>query len=194
MANQKNIEAKAAKAMEIQQKLADSQSVVVVDYRGYTVEEVVELRASMRKAGVEYLVLKNSIVERAAQQGNMDEAFLAYLKGPSAFAFGGEDVVAPAKIIKDFIKKTKKGEIKGGIINGVVSDAKAMDALADLPPRDVLIARVLGSIKAPISGLAIALNAIKEKAESAGAATAQEVWAPKTAEVAEASDAGTAEA
>lgn len=165
MANQKIIDSKAAKVVEIKEKIEKAQSIAVFDYRGLTVEEDTALRTSMRKANVEYVVLKNSLVERAAKQAGIEDSFVQYLAGPSAFAFGYEDAVAPAKILKDTIKKTKKCEIKGGVINGKVSDAKAMDALADLPPKEVLIARILGSMKAPISGLAIALNQIKEKLE-----------------------------
>ena len=84
------------------------------------------------------------------------------LKGPSAFAFGYNDAVAPAKIIKDAIKKYKKCAVKGGLINGVVSSPADMDALADLPSREVLIARMLGSMMSPISGFARVLNAIAE--------------------------------
>lgn len=166
MANAKIIEMKAKQVAEVQEKIAKAQSVVVFDYRGLSVSEVTALRNEMRKAGVEYVVLKNSIVERAAKEAGVDDAILAYLKGPSAFAFGYEDAVAPAKILKDCIKKTKKCEMKGGIINGVVSDAEAMNALADLPPREVLIARLLGSMMSPISGLAIVLDQIaKQKGE-----------------------------
>ena len=96
------------------------------------------------------------------------------LKGPSAFAFGYDDAVAPAKILKDSIKKFKKCTIKGGIVDGVVTDAQGIDALADLPPREVLIARMLGSMMSPISGLAIVLDQIaKQKGEGAPAADAE---------------------
>lgn len=169
MANIKNIEMKAQQVAEVQEKLQKAQSVVVFDYRGLTVSEVTELRSEMRKQGVEYLVIKNAIVERAAEADGIEAQFLSYLKGPSAFAFGYEDAVAPAKILKDSIKKYKKCEIKGGLINGVVSDAAAMNTLADLPSREVLIARLLGSMMSPISGLAIALDQVAKKNDGAAA-------------------------
>lgn len=169
MANIKNIEMKAQQVAEVQEKLQKAQSVVVFDYRGLTVSEVTELRSEMRKQGVEYLVIKNAIVERAAEADGIEAQFLSYLKGPSAFAFGYEDAVAPAKILKDSIKKYKKCEIKGGLINGVVSDAAAMNTLADLPSREVLIARLLGSMMSPISGLAIALDQVAKKNGGAAA-------------------------
>ena len=89
------------------------------------------------------------------------------LKGPNAFAFGHEDPVAPAKVLKDAIKKYKKCEIMGGIINGTVSDAAAVNTLADLPSREVLLSRMLGSMMSPISGLAIVLDQIAKKGENA---------------------------
>ena len=166
MANIKNIEMKAEQVAQVQEKLQKAQSVVVFDYRGLTVEEVTALRVEMRKAGVEYVVLKNAIVERAAQGAGLDAQIFDYLKGPSAFAFGYEDAVAPAKILKDAIKKYKK-------CDGVVSDAEAMNTLADLPPRDVLIARLLGSMMSPISGLAIVLDQIAKKNGEAPEAAAE---------------------
>ena len=168
MANAKIIEMKAQQVAEVKEKIAKAQSVVVFDYRGLTVEEVTALRNDMRKAGVEYVVLKNSIVERAAREDGIDEKLHDFLKGPSAFAFGYDDAVAPAKILKEAIKKC---EIKGGIVEGAVTGAKDLDAIADLPSRDVLIARLLGSMMSPISGLAIVLDQIaKQKGEGAPAA------------------------
>ena len=108
MANIKIIEMKATQVAEVAEKLKKAQSVVFFDYRGLTVEEVTNLRSEMRKAGVEYVVLKNTIVERAARENGTDESVNEMLKGPSAFAFGYNDAVAPAKIIKDAIKKYKK--------------------------------------------------------------------------------------
>ena len=163
MANIANIEIKAKQVEEVREKIAKSQSVVVFDYRGLTVEEVTGMRNEMRKAGVEYVVLKNHIVSRAAQAAGIDDSFHEFLKGPSAFAFGYEDAVAPAKILKDSVKKFKKCEIKGGLINGTVADAAGMNTLADLPSREQLIARILGSMMSPISGLAIVLDQIAKK-------------------------------
>ena len=163
MANEKNIEMKAAQVAEVQEKLQKANSVVAFDYRGLTVAEATELRNEMRKSGVEYLVLKNHIVKRACEAASADGKFIELLHGPSAFAFGYEDAVTPAKILKDFVKKAKKCEIKGGIIEGEFMDAAGVNAIADLPPRDVLIARLLGSMMSPISGLAIVLDQIAKK-------------------------------
>ncbi|MBR2155444.1 MAG: 50S ribosomal protein L10 [Clostridia bacterium] len=167
MANIQNIQAKAAQVEEVTSKIQAAQSLVVFDYRGLNAEEVTNLRSDMRKAGVEYVVLKNGIVERAAKAAGIEESFCELLKGPSAFAFGVEDAVAPAKVLKEAIKKYKKCEIKGGLINGVVTDAAGMNTLADLPSREVLLARMLGSMLSPVSGLAIVLDQIAKKGEPA---------------------------
>ena len=174
MANMKIIEMKAAQVQEIQDKIQRASSVVVFDYRGLTVDEVTQLRNNMRKAGVEYIVLKNHIVGRACEAAGIDASIHDMLHGPSAFAFGYEDAVTPAKLLKEFVKKAKKCEIKGGIVEGTVTNAKDLDAIADLPSREVLIARLLGSMMSPISGLAIVLDQIaKQKGEGAPAADAE---------------------
>lgn len=165
MANVKNIEMKAAVVSDIADKLSRASSVVVFDYRGLTVEEVTELRNRMRKENVEYVVLKNHLVKRACEAQGVDASIEAMLHGPSAFAFSYEDAVTPAKVLKAFIKETKKCEIKGGIVEGAVTNAKDMDAIADLPSREVLIARMLGSMLSPVSGLAIVLDQIAKQKE-----------------------------
>ena len=172
MANASIIAQKEQLVNELAEKLQKAQSVVMFDYRGLTVAEVTELRAQMRKAGNEYVIVKNSMIERACDKIGIDASVKEMLKGPSAFAIGYEDAVSPAKVLKETVKKLKKCEIKGGIVNGKVSDAAAIDALAELPPKEVLIARMLGSMMSPISGLAIVLDQIAKKngGESAAAA------------------------
>ncbi len=150
--------AKQAIVSDIAQKLRDCKSAVLVDYRGLTVEEVTNLRNIFREKNIEYRVLKNTMVRLAANQAGID-GLDAYLTGPTAIAFGMEDAVIPAKIMADFIKNQKKTEIKGGILSGSVLDAQGIQALADLPPKEVLIAKMLGSMNAPIAGLAGVLSA-----------------------------------
>ena len=165
MANSQNIAAKAEQVKDVAEKIKKAASVVVFDYRGLTVAEDTDLRVEMRKAGVEYSVLKNHIVGRACEAtgiNGMDDM----LKGPSAFAISYDDAVTPARILKGFVKKVKKCEIKGGIVEGSVVNAAAIDAIADLPSREVLIARLLGSMMSPISGLAIVLDQIAKKQEA----------------------------
>jgi len=126
------IRVKEEKVGEITELFRDAKSVVLVDYRGLTVEEATNLRNEFRKEGVKYHVLKNAMVDRAAAQLNI-EGLSEYLKGPSAFAFGYTDPVLPAKIVTDFIKKTKKMSIKAGLVDGKVIDEKGVKALADSP-------------------------------------------------------------
>ena len=163
MANANIIAMKAQKVDEVREKIEKAQSIIMFDYRGLTVSEVTELRSNMRKAGVEYVVLKNSIVERAAKAANIDDSVLEMLKGPSAFAFGYDDAVAPAKILKEAIKKYKKCSLKGGIVDGAVMSAADVEKLADLPSREQLLSRMLGSLLSPISGLACVLDQIAKK-------------------------------
>ena len=170
------IAAKEAQVNEIVEKLQKSQSVILYDYRGLTVEEVTALRNEFRKAGVEYRVIKNTLIGRAAEKIGC-EGLDQYLAGPTAVAFGYEDPVAPAKILNNYVKKIKKTEIKAGIVEGKVIDANGVTALADLPSKEVLIAKMLGSMNSPITGLVsvlsgtmrnlvYALNSIKEKKEA----------------------------
>ena len=166
MANAKIIERKAQHVAEIAEKIKKAQSVIICDYRGLTVEEDTKMRAELRNAGVEYMVLKNSIVERAAKEAGIDDAVIEMLKGPSAFAFGYEDAVAPAKILKENLKKFKKGELKGGILEGAVIDAATAEAIAELPSREQMIARMLGSMMGPVTKLAIALKEVAKQKEA----------------------------
>ncbi len=162
MANAQIIATKAEQVKAISEKIQKASSVVLFDYRGLTVAEVTDLRNQMRAAGVDYVVLKNHIVGRACEACGI-EGMHDMLKGTNAFAFSYDDAVTPARILKTFMKKVKKCEFKGGIIEGTVTSAQDIDAIADLPSREVLIARLLGSMMSPISGLAIVLDQISKK-------------------------------
>ena len=142
---------------DIKTKFETCKSAVLIDSRGLTVEEVTNLRNKFREAGVEYRVLKNTMIRRAVDALGM-EGLEPVLEGPTAVAFGMEDAVAPAKIISDFIKETEKTEIKAGVLEGKVVDVAAVKALASLPSREVLLAKVLGSMNAPITGFVTALS------------------------------------
>lgn len=153
----KNHESKAQVVAQIKEKLEQSQSVVIVDYRGLTVEEDTDLRRQLRQAGVEYKVLKNTLIQRAANElgiKGLDE----HLNGPTAVAFGVSDPVAPAKVITEYINKTKKMTVKCGILDGEAIDPARVQALADLPSKEVLVAKMLGSMQSPISGLVSVLG------------------------------------
>ena len=169
MANIQNVERKAEQVSLVAEKIKRAQSIVAFDYRGISVAEDTELRAEMRKAGVEYAVIKNHIMSRACENAGIDAKDAHILKGPSAFAFGYDDVAAPARILKAFVKKAKKCELKGGVLGTSILSAAQVEAIADMPSREVLIARMLGSMMSPISKLAIALNEIAKKQDGAQA-------------------------
>lgn len=158
----KNLEIKKAAVAEIKEKLTNAKSVVVVDYRGLTVAEDTALRAEFRKAGVEYAVLKNTMVELAAKEVGI-EGLDGFLKGPTAVAFGMTDAVAPAKVITEFIKKAKKTEVKCGLLDGQVLDAAGVEALAAIPSREVLIAKVMGSMMSAVSKFVYVVEAIRKQ-------------------------------
>lgn len=145
-------------------KFNDAAAVVVVDYRGLTVEEVTELRKQLRDSGIEMRVIKNSILSRAANAAGlegMDDVF----KGPTAIAFSNEDVVAPAKIIANFAKEAEALEIKGGVISGKVSSVEEINTLATLPDHNGLLSMLLSVLQAPIRNTALAVKAVAEQKE-----------------------------
>ena len=146
------------------EKFESAASVVIVDYRGLTVEEVTNLRKQLRDAGVEMKVIKNSILSRAAKKvglDGLDEVFT----GPTAVAFSNDDVVAPAKIIDEFAKDAKALEIKGGVIEGKVSSVEQITALTKLPNREGLLSMLLSVLQAPVRNVAYAVKAVAEKNE-----------------------------
>ena len=161
---------------EIKEKLSGYSSAILIDYRGLSVAEVTQLRSDFRSNGVDYKVYKNTLTELAAKELGLDD-LIPYLKGPTAIAFGIKDPVAPAKILTQSIAKLKKMELKAGVVEGKVIDVAGIKALAELPSREELIAKMLGSMNAPISGLVnvlggtirslvYTLNAIKENKEA----------------------------
>jgi large subunit ribosomal protein L10 len=148
---------KEAKVSEVQQKFTMSKSVILADYRGLNVMEVTELRKKLREAGVEYRVVKNTLTSRAAKAANID-GLDQFLSGPTALAFGIDDVVAPAKILADFAKDHKKLELKGGVLEGKVIDLDAVKQLANLPSREALLGQLAGMLQAPMRGLVTVLS------------------------------------
>jgi len=164
----KNRVIKEAKVAEIKEKLQNAKAVVLADYQGLTVEEDTQLRRSLREVGVEYKVYKNNLVVLAAKELGI-EGLDVYLEGPVSMAFGYEDATAPARVLHTFAKDHKKLELKAGIVEGTLYDAKEIEKVATIPSKEVLIAKLLGSFKAPLSNLAYLLNAIKEKKESESA-------------------------
>lgn len=161
----KNRQIKEAKVLEIKEKMEKAQGIIFAQYQGLTVEEDTMLRRKLREAGVEYKVYKNTLSTLAAKELGFGEIG-SILQGPLSMALGYEDPTAPARILAEFAKNHKKLELKGGIVQGEIFDADKVKQLATIPPKEVLIAKLLGSFKAPISSFAYLVNAIKEKKES----------------------------
>ncbi|TDT46019.1 50S ribosomal protein L10 [Fonticella tunisiensis] len=159
-----NREIKEAKVKEIVEKLQRAQSAILTSYIGITVEEDTELRKKMREAGVEYRVVKNTLTSRAVKELGY-EGLDQYLAGPVAIAFGYDDPTTPARILADFAKDHKAIELKAGIVQGEIFDTAKVVELSKIPPREVLLSRLLGSMKAPLSNFAYALAALRDKME-----------------------------
>jgi len=143
---------KAETIQLIKEKIENAKAVVLTDYRGLNVAQVTDLRKKLREAGVEYKVLKNTLTGIAAKEVGVDESIGTYLEGPTAVAFTYDDPVAVAKVLAEFAKGNDKLKIKGGILQKKVISAEGVEALAKLPPKEVLIAQVLAGMQAPISG------------------------------------------
>ena len=157
-----NLEMKKTVVAGIKEKFEKAQTVVLVDYRGLTVAEDTELRNQIRKEGVEYAVLKNTMISRAIECMNVDEMH-ASLEGPTAVAFGYEDMIAPAKILSEFAKKSKKLTIKCGVCDGAYLNADGVEALASLPSKEVLIAKIMGSMMSSVSKFVYCVEAIRKQ-------------------------------
>jgi len=160
---EKNREAKNAVIGEIRDKLGKAKSVVLVSARGLTVEQDTVLRSSIRKAGgIDYKVYKNSMMSRAIKGTNY-EGLEEHLAGPTAVAFSYEDATAAASAISKHLKAMPLLQFKASAIDGEVYDAAKTKDIADIPSRDVLISRLLGSFKSPMSSFARVINAIAEE-------------------------------
>ena len=166
----KAIELKQGVVSEIVEKMQRAQSVVVVDYKGVTVEQATNLRNKFREAGIDYKVYKNTLVRRAAGElGKFEKFDEENLVGTNAIAFGYDDAVAPAKIIADFAKANPQVEFKMGYVEGEYYDAAGLTALSKIPSREELIAKLLGSLKAPVSNFVYLVDALAKKQAEAEA-------------------------
>ena len=164
MPSEKILKEKEAVVASIVEDIKNAATVVFVDTRGLTVEKDTELRAALRKADVSYKVRKNTLTTKAVAQLGL-EGVEEFLKGPTAVA-ACPTLTDAAKIINDFAKDNKAVEIKGGIMEGKAISADTVKELASLPSKEVLIARLLGSLNGPITGLTIALNEYAKKLEA----------------------------
>ena len=173
MASEKILQQKQEYVEQLANKLSSSVAGVVVSYKGITVADDTMLRRKLREAGVEYAVVKNTMLSRAANKvglGDLDSV----LEGSTALALSETDHVAAAKILCEYAEKNKDFQIKAGFVEGKVIQSAEVGELAQMPPKEVLVAKVLGGLNAPISGfvgvlnanlrgLVVALNAIAEK-------------------------------
>lgn len=142
----------------LSEKIQGAKSFVLADYRGLTVEQDTELRSALRKANIEYKVVKNSMVRFAVKQNDLDE-LESHLVGPTSMAISSEDPIAPVKVLSEYAKKFKKLELKVGVVEGRITDLDGLKAIAELPSREELIAKTVGMFNAPIYGLVNVLDA-----------------------------------
>ena len=168
---------KVAMIAALKETMKNAKGAVLTDYRGIKVAQDTKLRRKMREAGVQYSVIKNNMASIAAKEAGI-EGLDDYLKGPLAMVSSDKDPVAAAKLISEFIKENRIMEIKGGLVEGTVIDAEGVKALANLPSREILLARLLGSMQSPITGfvtvlqgnirnLVYALDQVRQQKESA---------------------------
>ena len=147
---------------EIKEKLENAEAAVVIDYMGITVAEADSMRKQLREADVDYTVYKNTLVKRAIE-GTKYEGLADALAGPSALAISQTDATAPARVLNKVMEEFKKMEFKAGVIEGELFDAAGIQAIADIPSRDELIAKFMGSIQSPIANFARVINQIAEQ-------------------------------
>ncbi|GAB4074374.1 50S ribosomal protein L10 [Barrientosiimonas marina] len=168
MANSNIIEQKSQLVDAIAEKFRNSQSTILVDYRGLDVAEADELRRQLREAGVEFKVYKNSMLRRAADAVDLG-ALSDTLVGPTAVAFSNDDVVAPAKILNNFAKEHPALELKGGVIEHEVATLEQITELADLPNYEGMVAMLLSVLQAPVRNLAYGVQAVADQKEEESA-------------------------
>ena len=153
---------KEAIVAEITEQLNEAKSVFLTDFKGLNVDEINDLRREFTSASVQYRVVKNSLARRSIKEAGCDE-LLEYLEGPIAIAFGMDDPVAPARVIKKFAKNSDKLSVKVGLMDGVLIDSTRFDEIASLPSRVQLLGQLSGVLNAPLSNLVLSLNAILSK-------------------------------
>jgi len=162
------VELKQPVVQEISERIDGAQGLVLVDHRGLTVQQDTELRKQLREAGVFYKVYKNTMMNFAFK-GTAFEGLSDLLNGPSAIAVSKEDATAPARVICEFAKTAKNLEVKGGFVEGRVIDVKGVEEVSQIPSRDILLGRLLGSMQSPVANFARVINQIAEKDGGAAA-------------------------
>ena len=168
MPNASVLELKKQQVAEIKDKIAAAVTGVVVDYKGITVADDTTLRKELREAGVEYFVVKNTILGRAIEGTDLEE-MKSVLEGTTAIALSNEDYTAAARILCKFADSHENFKVKSGFLDGKVVDVATLDSLAKLPTKEVLLATVCSAFQAPIAAFARAVQAIVDKDGSADA-------------------------
>lgn len=153
---------KENKIESIKEKLSKAQVAIVTEYKGFSVDEITSLRRKLQKTDGDYTVTKNTLA-KIAVKGTQYEVLTDVFKGPIALAFGFNDQVSPAKTVSEFIKEAKKGEIIAAALDGKLLSADETRALANLPSREELYAKMLGCVNSPASGLANTMNGVLTK-------------------------------
>ena len=156
------LEKKQQVVAELSAQIKESVSGVLVNYQGITVDADTAMRKELREAGVDYKVVKNSLTGRACEEAGYGE-MKQYLSGMTAIAISKEDAVAPAKILKKYSEKVKSFQILAGYVDGVVVNEATVNELADIPSKEILVAKLLGSIQSPLYKFAYVLQAIIDK-------------------------------
>ncbi len=169
MASAQVLEQKQAVVAALAEKIKSSVAGVLVDYKGINVEDDTKLRAELRKAGVEYSVIKNTLISKACDEVGY-EGLKSSLTGMTAFAISQNDQVAAAKILADYAKDHENFVLKAGYVDGNLLDTEGVKALAEIPSKEVLIAKMLGSLQSSLYGFAYALQAIIDKGGEAAPA------------------------
>lgn len=165
MPSEKVLNQKKEAVAALVERLQGAQAGVVADYRGLTVEQDTQLRTKLREAGVDYTVIKNSIIRFAANETGLNELD-PILHGPSALATSSDDVVAPARVLVDFAKDNEALEIKAGFVDGKVISLDEVKMYASIPSKEVLISKMMGSLQAPVGNLARTLAAVADKLQA----------------------------
>ena len=153
---------KIKKVEDISDSLKNAKSVFMADFTGLSVDEITRLRREFRKANVNFVVVKNTLAKLAAKESGYDQ-LVQFLTGPTGLALSNDDPIAPGRVIFDFQREKEKPTIKAAVLGGELLDQKAAQDIRNIPPREVLLAQVVGGISAPLSGLVGSLNALLSK-------------------------------
>lgn len=170
--NKTVLENKKAVVNEISEKIKNSDSTVVCEYRGLSVAEVTELRRALREENVEFKVYKNTMVERACEECGYGEQMKETLSGPNAFAFS-KDATAPARVLAKFAKKHQALVLKSGIVEGKCVDVNTIKELSTLPNKDGMLSMLLGCLQSPVSSFARAIKAVADAKEGGAPVVAE---------------------